>query len=145
MMITAATFEDSNYMLNTKQSHSKHVSNSKFQVELLFPRTMDQMYQLALEQFPSVGGKLRSLTITGFHTVPMIDDNEHLPPRLFGRNYGDPTEPMTLNAEILGIIKTYCTGLKSLIIRNCRLSFEHDSHTYLPDSLSKLEFYGCRY
>jgi F-box-like len=106
------------------------------QVDLCFPRTEEQLRQLACHVLPFVGRHVRELKITGFHVVhePWEIPEAHEP------------EPKTLSSAILIRIKASCHKLKTLVIRKCRLEENATEFgDYLPKSLENLSFIGCRY
>jgi hypothetical protein len=98
------------------------------QVDLVRPRTPQQISALATTMFQSIGGRIRELKITGFYDMlDFLDDNE----------------PMS--CTVLEKIKATCHQLRTFIIRKCRFDWEPNFHDHLPSTLHKLEFHYCRY
>jgi hypothetical protein len=101
------------------------------QVDLVFPRTEEQMFLFASIVLSTVGGNVQELKVTGFN------DSRHGLPL-------DPTLLKTLSSAVLDKINDCCPGLKTLCIRKCRFDLVPDFHAHLPDALEKLEFHECR-
>lgn len=98
------------------------------QVDLVFPRTQEQLSQLASTIFQMVGVHVTEIKVTGFHDVSEPEDE---------------TETKTLTSTVMDQIKGSCPGLKTFVILKCNLT-EPDFQDHLPDTLQTLEFHGCR-
>jgi hypothetical protein len=120
----------------------------QLQVDLGFPRALWQIGQVlkcVLPAIPSV--VVEELKITGFHKVPMYNDRETGPRMRTSRavySWRPLRERVTVSTRVFELIKESCPGLKTLVIRNCWLELDHDSHVNLPNGLEKLEFHDCR-
>jgi hypothetical protein len=120
-------------------------------VDLVFPRTVQQISQLATTVFPSISsdGVVEELKITGFKRAPVVDRGDG--PTMDVRReqilyfFGEGNAPRTVSCRVLEEIKGSCPGLKALVIRDCRLDSETDFNMNLPDTLQRLEFHQCRY
>lgn len=119
-------------------------------MDLVFPRTVQQISQLATTVFPSISPNcvVEELKITGFIRDPVL---EHLGrPRIdyFPRRhcFRDPYTPRTLSYAVMEEIKASSPGLKTLIIRNCLVRLApYARNVNIPNTLQKLEFHNCRY
>lgn len=120
------------------------------QVDLVFPRNIRQIRQLANEVFPSISlnGVVEELKITGFIRDPVVDRGGR--PRIDyfpGHNsFRDRLTPKTVSFPLLAEIQASSPGLKTLIIRNCCFSARtrYEVCVNIPESLQKLEFHNCR-
>ncbi len=119
-------------------------------MDLVFPRTMQQMSQLANTVFPSISsnGVVEELKITGFIRDPVVVRGGR--PRidcLPGQNsFLHCLTPKTLTHAVMAEITASCPALKTLVIRNCALRSVPGSIPFtVPGTLQKLEFHNSRY
>jgi hypothetical protein len=119
-------------------------------VDLVFPRTIQQISQLATAVFPSISPNcvVEELKITGFIRDPVVEHGGR--PRIdyFPRRhcFRDPYTPRTLSSAVMEEIKASSPGLKTLIIRNCLVRVVLNARNInIPNTLQKLEFHNCRY
>jgi hypothetical protein len=104
------------------------------QVDLVFPRTLQQMHQLVSDVLPTVGDNVRELKVTGFHNIWEF------------RWHVVEAESNTLsNLLVLDRIGALCGGLAKFVIRRCRMEAGAVTfQDYMPRTLEELEFHGCR-
>jgi hypothetical protein len=100
-------------------------------IDLVRPRTPEQMALFAFTVLPSFGANLRVLKLAGPHDVSVALPNDN--------------EPMTLPRVVLQQIKDSCTGLRTFVISKCRFDLEPGFQDHLPGTLETLEFHGCRW
>jgi hypothetical protein len=99
-------------------------------INLVRPRTPEQIALLAFTVLPSFGANLRVLKITGIHDVSVLPNNN---------------EAMTLSPAVLQQIKDSCTGLRTFVMRKCKFDLAPGFQDLLPGTLETLEFNGCRW